>query len=352
MSTIVLCGGGTAGHVMPALALVPQLKRHFDEIIYIGTADSIEENLAKKHGLAFYSVTSAKLRRKLTFKNLSIPVKLLRGISESKKLLKKIKPSAVFSKGGYAALPVVIAAHRLKIPVVAHESDLTPGLSNRLSAKYCVKVCASFKECAERFNEKGVYTRSPIRESIYRGDKNKIVNLHSLNTNKKTILVTGGSSGAKSMNRVLRESIDSLTGSYNIIHLTGKGNTEDLKKSGYTQIEFTDNIADYYAAADLVISRAGANTVFELLSLCKPSLLIPLPTGESRGDQIENAEYFKARGCVRVLSQENLTSEAIVKEIELLKENADSLVMSIKGLNLSPGNGNIVSVIYNAAFAE
>lgn len=344
MKNIILCGGGTAGHVMPAIALVPKLKKHYQHIFYIGQTNGIEQDIAKHNGLEFYGITCTKLRRNLTLKNALIPFKMIKGVTESVKLLKKIKPAVIFSKGGYAALPVVIGAKLLKIPVIAHESDFSPGLSNKISSKFCKVVCTSFDNCAKKFKN-GIYTGSPVREELFYGNKEKFLKDFSFDNNKPMLLFMGGSSGAKFINNILRESLDKLLIDFNIIHITGKGNKIESDKKGYIQIEFTQNIENIFAATDYVISRAGSNTVFELLILKKPLLLIPLPKDASRGDQLENAEYFYNKGCVMTADQKNLNSEKLISKIKLLIKEKNNIINNIEKNNINNGNHKIINQI-------
>jgi UDP-N-acetylglucosamine--N-acetylmuramyl-(pentapeptide) pyrophosphoryl-undecaprenol N-acetylglucosamine transferase len=340
--TVVLCGGGTAGHVIPAIALLPQLKKYFDNIVFMG-GQGIEKDIAKKYSLEFYGVASAKLRRKFAVTNLAIPFRVTKGIFEARKILKKIKPSVVFSKGGYAALPVVIAARTLNIPVVAHESDLSPGISNKISSRFCAAVCTSFESCAAKFRN-GIYTGSPIREELYSGDKRKIFSRYGIDADKPVLLVMGGSSGAKYINGILRECLDEILNEFNVIHITGKGNLAQGRK-GYIQIEYTNDMADIFAAADFVVSRAGSNTLFEIVCLRKPAFIIPLPKGASRGDQIENAEYFRDKGCIMFVEQKNIDKSTFPVYIENLVKEKDRLINNMSRLEKAKGNENIMKVI-------
>lgn len=344
MKSIILCGGGTAGHVLPALALIPELKKHYQKIIYIGSFNGIEQKLAQKYDLKFYGVNCAKFKRSLSTQNLLIPYRLIKGINQAVKLLKEIKPSVVFSKGGYVALPVVIASYRLKIPVIAHESDLSPGLSNKISSKFCKCVCTSFLQCAEKFKN-GVYTGSPIRKELFTGSKDNFFRNYGTFDNKPILLFTGGSSGAKFLNQLLRSCLDDLLKSFNIIHITGKGNLISNGQKGYIQIEFTEKISDIFAVSDYVISRAGSNTLFELLCLEKPVLLVPLPKGTSRGDQVENAKYFLEKKCVLTVNQADLNQKTLIENINLLKKEKNNLIANIKRNNFKDGNENILNCI-------
>ena len=341
MKTIVLTGGGTAGHVMPNLALVPELKKHFSRIVYIGT-NGIEKKLALNENLEFYEIEATKLVRSLTLKNLTIPFKLLKSISQAKKLLKKINPSVVFSKGGFVSIPVAVAAKKLKIPVLTHESDLSLGLANKIISYYCNLTLTAFEQTVK--NKKNfVYAGCPVREQIFKGNKNKLN--FKLNPNKKTILFFGGSLGAKAINEMVFSNLDILTRKYNVLHITGKGKQKPISKDGYFSVEYTNEIENFFAASNFVVCRAGANSVFEVFALGLPALLIPLPKTESRGDQIDNANYFKEKGMCEVLFQEDLTSENFLNSIKCLEKNEKIIKNNIKNNKLSNPNKKIVEII-------
>ncbi|MDD4002787.1 MAG: undecaprenyldiphospho-muramoylpentapeptide beta-N-acetylglucosaminyltransferase [Clostridia bacterium] len=346
MKTIVLCGGGTAGHVLPALALVPLLKRHFDNIVFMGGKYGIEKEIISRHNIEFIGVENAKLKRQLSLKNALIPFKLLKGISEAKKYLKSVMPSAVFSKGGYAALPVSIAAAMLKIPVICHESDLSMGLANKLSLPFCRALCTSFEPCAKKI-KKAVYTGPPVREELFTGDSSKI--LKNFMQKKPVILITGGSSGAAYLNSLVRSCLDSLLSYYNIIHICGKGNLNNLRREGYLQLEFSHNMQDIFAASDYVVSRGGSNALFELMLLKKPSVIIPLPKNASRGDQLQNAEYFEKKGCIITVLQQGLDAKKFIGSIKQLADKKNVLIDNIKNSDIRCGNKKIVDVILRYA---
>lgn len=325
MNTIILTGGGTAGHVTPALALIPELKQHFDKIVYIGSKNGIEKDLAKAQGLDYYYVPTVKLERKLTLKNTVIPFKLLLGIQQAKKLLKGLNPSVVFSKGGFVSLPTVIACKSLKIPVVSHESDMTVGLANKISAKYSSLFLTSF-DCTQVNTKRKIYTGSPLNEKLFeKKNKSELLKKYNLTGRKKILLVFGGSSGSKSINETLQKCIHKLINRYDVIHICGKDKKSNLKLKGYTEIEFCQNIDELFHLADLVVSRAGANSLFELTALKKPTLAIPLPKENSRGDQIDNANYFKKRKMIDLLFEENMTEESFYNSIIKLESNAKEL---------------------------
>ena len=349
MNVLVLTGGGTAGHVTPSLALLPALKKRFDKIIYVGSKNGIEKELAKKEGIPFYYVPTVKLERKFTLKNTFIPAKLLFAISESKKLLKNLHPSVVFSKGGYVALPVVIASKKLGIPVVSHESDMTVGLANKIGAKYSKLFLTSFDTTTSTC-EKTVFTGSPIRESLFLNyDKKQILKKYGLSGRKKILLIFGGSSGSKTINEITQKCLYKLVNRYDVVHICGKGKGENEREKGYLKIPFADDIGELYFVADLIISRAGANSLFELTALKKPTLAIPLPKGNSRGDQIDNAEYFKKRKMIEVLLEENLNENTFLNAIYKLESNANNLIENCKAYNQTLPNEKIAELIKKTA---
>lgn len=348
MSNIVLTGGGTAGHIMPHLALLPSLEKNFKHIYYIGSFMGMEKDILSKYqNIPYYGVTTVKFSRSLNFKNLLIPYYLVKGIFQARKVLRRTHPNVVFSKGGFVSLPVVIAAYSLKIPVVTHESDITLGLANKIIHKFSKMLCVSFEETFLKVKKRTTYTGSPIRAEILKGDKQVILNKYSLNQNKPTLLFMGGSLGAKAINQMVFLCVNDLLKEYNILHITGKGNTNNnlLSLKNYVQVEFTSEIEHYFAAADCVISRAGSNVIFELLALKKPMLLIPLSKKASRGDQILNAQSFQKKGYAKVLEEENLTEKTLKQKIHQTIYQKDTLVKNMDasiGLN---GNENIIRQI-------
>ena len=345
MKTIVLTGGGTAGHIMPNIALIPELKKHFKRIVYIGTKNGMEKNLISKiKDVEFIEIEAVKFIRKLTFKNLLIPFKLVCSISRCKKILKKIKPDIIFSKGGFVSVPVCFAGKSLGIKIISHESDYSFGLANKLILKKCNYMFTSFRETCK--NNKCIYTGSPIRQEIFSG--NKINCLCKFEKKQPTILIFGGSLGSKKINETVFKSIDKLK-NYNIIHIVGKNNSKEIKKSNYFQIEFAENIWDYFAMSDYVISRAGANSIFEILALKKPMLLIPLSKEQSRGDQIENANAFKKYGYASVLFEEDLSPNTLTKAIDNLTINKDKYIMNMENKSSVSSNKLILDKIIELA---
>lgn len=327
---IILTGGGSAGHVTPNIALLPYLKKHFNKIEYIGSKTGIEKDIIKNENIIYHEITTCKLNRSSILKNLTLPFKLTKGIIEAKKILQKTKPDIIFSKGGFVSVPVAIAAHQLKIPIIAHESDLSLGLANKIIYRFCNKMCFTFDNISPKYSEKSVVTGPPIRNEII--SKNKI----NFNNNKKTILILGGSLGAKTINNFIFSNINQLTKNYNIIHLVGKNNKNETLSNipNYKQIEYTNNIGELYNSCDLAISRAGSNTIFELKSLNIPMILIPLPKTASRGDQIENANFFAKNNYASVINQDELKLNNFIKTIELkLSEKTTSITKKILSAN-------------------
>lgn len=339
MSTIVVTGGGTAGHVMPHIALKPYLDQHFSKVVYIGSKNGMEKDIVTKHGgFIFYPIETVKLDRSKFFKNLLIPFKYLKGLRQAKKLLKQIKPAVIFSKGGYVALPVVSAGKALKIPIVAHESDLSLGLANKLSKSKCSCICTTFEQTAKTIGKKGVYTGSPIvinQTQVQRPD-----------TPKPILFITGGSLGARAINNAVFDCVDELCEKFYVIHQVGKGNINpSVQKKDYQQIEFASNMQQLIKQADIVVSRAGSNTIFEIASLKKPMLLIPLPKGASRGDQIDNAKYFESLGYAKVLLQENLSKSTLLNTLFYMLKNKEKYISTLKNANLPNGTQKILNII-------
>lgn len=338
MKKILFTGGGSAGHVVPNLALIDALKDEAD-VCYMGT-DGPEKNLVAALRLPYFQISCPKFIRGFSLKNLKIPSEFLKAEKKAAEGLKTFRPDVVFSKGGYVSLPVVFAARKMGIPCLTHESDLSPGLANKLMAKKCRYVLTSFPETADAFGN-GKYCGSPLRRELFDGDRVAARKKYGFRSGKKVLLVFGGGSGSRAINEGLRKHVARLARQYDILHLCGKGNAVESNISGYVQKEFETDMADAYAAADLVISRAGSNTVFEILALKKPSLLIPLE-GRTRGDQAENAAYFQKKKLCRVLRQSELDflPEAIedaLKDEEMLSALAVS--------DFSGGNANILHEI-------
>lgn len=308
MKSIVLCGGGTAGHIMPNIALIDELKKTYDKIYYMGGANSMEERICKEKGITFYATEVVKFDRGNILKNFKVPLTLFKGIKQAKNILKKIKPSVIFAKGGYASLPTCIAGKSLKIPVICHESDFTLGLANKIISLFSVATFTSFD--STKVHGTKIVTGVPVRKSIFYGVGD---NVGTFDNRLPTILVMGGSLGARAINRCLYRALDDLTKYFNVLHISG--DDENIVHLNYLKIKYAKNIEDYYAKADLIISRAGATAIAEITALNKKCLLIPLPKGASRGDQILNAEDAKKRGLAHILKQENMTKDTFISSI-------------------------------------
>lgn len=341
MRSIVLTGGGTAGHVLPNIALLPYLQQHFDKIYYLG-GGGMEKEIAAKNNLEYYEITTVKLKRKLTLENLLIPFKLLKGIGEAKKILRKLQPSVIFSKGGFVALPVVYAAASLGIKVVAHESDMSMGLANRLTAKKCRTICTTFPLAKTKYPQV-VQTGAIIRRNIYQGDKSKI----ALPANgKPNLLIMGGSLGSVAINQAVWNALDQLCARYNVLHLTGKGKArKNLRKEHYLQIEYLESPQHAFAWADIVVARAGSGTVCELLALKKPAIYIPLPKAESRGDQIQNAAYLHSLGVCEVIDQATLDDAVLLKTLDAVYQKRKEMVENCARQTWVDGTNKIVNYL-------
>ena len=343
MKKIVLTGGGTAGHVTPNIALMPELKKRGYDISYIGSYEGMEKGMIMETKTPYYGIATGKLRRYFDLKNFTDPFRIIKGYFEARSRLKKIHPDVVFSKGGFVAVPVVRAAHALKIPVIIHESDMTPGLANKLCIPVASKVCCNFPETLKYLpSDKAVLSGSPIRSELFEGDRSRGLHFCGLTSDKPVILIMGGSLGAVAVNEAVRavlpellkdfqvihlcvavnnavrQILSQLLEDFQVVHLCGKGKVDTSLENtpGYVQYEFIkEELRDLLAAADLIISRAGANAICEILALRKPNILIPLPAAASRGDQILNAESFQKQGFSYLLPEEEITNEKFLDTI-------------------------------------
>lgn len=342
MKHIVLTGGGTAGHVTPNIALMGRLKEQGYQISYIGSYNGIEKTLIEELGIPYYGISSGKLRRYFDLKNFTDPFRVLKGFSEARKLLKQLKPDVVFSKGGFVTVPVVVAAGRLKIPAIIHESDMTPGLANKLCIPSAVKVCCNFPETKAHLPEgKAVVTGTPIRPELLQGDAAKGRDFTGFTSEKPVIMIIGGSLGAQAVNDAIRRILPELLKDFQVVHLCGKGKQDDSKNDlkGYVQYKYIESeLADLFAMADIVISRAGANAICELQALKKPNLLIPLSANASRGDQILNARSFEKQGFSMVLEEEAITDEVLLKAVHDLYDHRETYRAAMEN---APGQDSI-----------
>lgn len=328
MKRIVLTGGGTAGHVTPNIALLPALMTAGYDIHYIGSYEGMEKSLIADFNIPYHGIATGKLRRYFSWKNFSDPFRVIKGFSEANSLMKELKPSIVFSKGGFVSVPVVLAAKKNHVPVIIHESDMTPGLANKLSFSSATKICCNFPETINNLpKEKAVLTGSPIRAELLLGDAQKAEEICGFGDDKPVIMVVGGSLGAASVNNIVRKVLPEITKDFNVLHLCGKGKLDEslVGTQGYFQMEYAkDEMKDLFALSEIVVSRAGANAICELLALHKPNLLIPLPASASRGDQLLNAESFRKQGFSMVLDEDkDLTEESLVKAIHELYEKRE-----------------------------
>ena len=346
MKRIILTGGGTAGHVTPNIALLPRLKELQYDIHYIGSYNGIEKELIEQFGIPYHGISSGKLRRYFSVQNFTDPFRVIKGLGEAKKLVKVLQPDVIFSKGGFVSVSVVLAGKGCHVPTIIHESDMTPGLANKISLPSATKVCCNFPETMEHLTEgKAVLTGSPIRQELLSGDKYKSRDFLHFTSDKPVIMVVGGSLGSVAVNDAVRGILPELLKSFQVVHLCGKGKIDSSLQGleGYAQFEYIkDELKDLFALTDLVISRAGANAICELLALHKPNLLIPLSANASRGDQILNARSFERQGYSVVLEEEELSQEVLLNAIQNLYENRETYINAMKN---SPQQNSIDTII-------
>lgn len=352
MKRIVLTGGGTAGHITPNIALIPLLQQRGYEVIYIGAKDSMEEKLIRPMGIAFYTVSVGKLRRYFDPKNFSDPFRVIKGVFEARRLMRKLRPDVVFAKGGFVSVPVVAGASMTGVPAVLHESDRSPGLANKLCIPMCRRICTAFSSTADLLGDKAVCTGLPVRSALLHGDRAAGLSLCGFDGKKPVLLVMGGSQGAQAINDALRAQLDALLAHFCIIHLCGKGHVDAALqgRAGYFQMEYADSqLPDLFAATDLVLSRAGATALFEFAALELPVLAVPLPLGASRGDQIENAKDFSSRGWLHVLPQEDMTPETLRAALQKLWQQRDACRAALSQANMAGAAERVVAEIEHAA---
>lgn len=345
--TIVLTGGGTLGHCTPHFAVLPYLKNYFDEIAYIGSFTGLERAAVEKENIPYYPIETVKFIRSLTVKNLQIPFKLKKSIDGAKKILAELNPAVVFSKGGFVGLPVTIAAKKLHIPVIIHESDLSMGLANKIAAKFSEKTLTTFLPTAKNVKN-GEYVGAPVREELFTLTKSEGLKKYGFTGEKPVLLITGGSLGAAALNKLVLSSLDGLLKTFDVLLICGKNNLSGIKKAGFKETEFTD-MRFAYAAASVCVSRAGSNTAFELMCLKIPALFIPLPKNASRGDQIENAEYFKSLSVAAVADQSELTPNEFTRKIFDLYSHKDYYIKNMTEKNFTPANKKIAEILIHTA---
>ena len=347
---IVFTGGGTAGHVTPNMALIEAFQSQNWKIDYIGSNDGVEKRMITAINIPYHAVRCGKLRRYFSWKNFYDPINMIVGIMQASWLLWRLKPTIVFSKGGFVAFPVVVGAWLNRIPVIAHESDMSPGLANRLSFPFVDKICVNFEEAKRHFKDKSkiAVTGTPIRQALFKGDKASGLALCGFSNEKPCLLIIGGSQGATSINNTIRQALPTLTQKYQVIHLCGKGNVDSslVNQPGYVQFEYAnEELPDLFAASDVVISRAGANSLCEILALEKPHLLVPLSRKASRGDQIQNARYFERQGISQVIEEELLTQDTLLSNLEQIEERYDEIVKRIASLNIQSATAIVEDII-------
>lgn len=343
----IFTGGGSAGHVTPNLALMRTLQDEGVHIHYIGTKDGIERGLIEKEaGVTYHSISAGKLRRYFSLKNVADVFRVLRGIGQAKRIVKQEKPNVVFSKGGFVTVPVVIGA-RKQCPIIVHESDYSPGLSNRIANRYATTVCVTFEDTLQHVGSKGVCTGTPIRQELFGGDRAKGFAFTGLTAGKPVLLMMGGGLGAEAVNLALRAALDELLPFFQIVHLCGKGKLDAAAAcKGYIQYEYVSGeLKDIFAITDIILARAGANSIFEFLALKKPSLLVPLPLSASRGDQIQNAAYFQKKGYAEVLAQEELTPGRLSGMLKALYHNRARYIAAMEQAANADGTNAVLNEI-------
>lgn len=350
---IVLTGGGTAGHVTPNMALIPRLRELEYDIVYMGSYDGIEKKLIEDFDIPYYGIATGKFRRYFDPKNFSDPFRVIKGMRESRKYLKEIKPDVLFSKGGFVSVPVVRAAASLGIPCIIHESDMTPGLANKLCIPVAKKVCCNFPETFSQLPAtKAVLTGSPIRKELAAGNKEAGYRLCGFDSTKPVIMVVGGSLGSAAINQAVRDVLPELLKDFQVVHLCGKEKVDNLllTTQGYKQFEYVKSeLKDIFAMADIVISRAGANAISEILALKKPNILIPLPSSSSRGDQLLNAKSYESQGFSIVIDEDDMTNKLLLEKIQELYFNRFTYIDAMKKSSQRDAIGTIIGLIEEEA---
>ncbi|TDL82785.1 undecaprenyldiphospho-muramoylpentapeptide beta-N-acetylglucosaminyltransferase [Peribacillus frigoritolerans] len=346
--TIVFTGGGSAGHVTPNIAIIDELDQNVWDVQYIGSKNGIEKELIEKISIPYHGISSGKLRRYLDFENVKDGFRVLKGCLDARRVLRKLKPALVFSKGGFVSVPVIIAAKSLKIPVLIHESDMTPGLANKIAQRFATKIFTSFEETLNYFpKDKTAAIGSPIRRGILKGSPYKGIELLGFDRRRPVLTVMGGSLGAKKINETIRAALPQLK-DYQIIHLCGKGNVDEnyANQKDYKQYEYVhDELPHFLAATDFVITRGGSNSIFEFLALRIPMLIIPLTKNQSRGDQILNGKSFQEKGYAMMLEEEHLSAETLVKHLADLKSKRDDMKQKMTSLDRKDAIGILIEEI-------
>ena len=315
---VVCTGGGTAGHVVPAIPVIERLAAAGCRVSFIGSNTGLEAQLLKSVPAAYYGIAAGKLRRYFSWRNVADAFRVLAGLWQAFWLLGRLRPDAVFSKGGFVSFPVVLAAWLRRVPVIAHESDISPGLANRLALPFVALLCVNFPTTRPaRFSGRVLHTGTPVRPALLRGDAAKGRELLGVTAARPILVVTGGSLGAEALNAVVRQALPELLARFVVVHVCGPGKCVDGSWPGYHQFEYvSDAWGDLLAAADVVVSRAGANTLYELLTLKKLNVLVPLSRRVSRGDQIENAAFARNAGLSEVVPEEELTVASLCVAVD------------------------------------
>lgn len=352
MKRIVFTGGGTAGHIVPNLSLATILHQKGYDIHYIGSENGMEKNMVALYPyITYHSIPCVKLIRSLTWENLKIPFVLCKSIKQAKKVLQNIQPDVIFSKGGYVSLPTVLAAK--DIPIIAHESDMSLGLANKIIYQNAKKMCFTFPNIPKKYIKKGVFTGPIIHPKFYKTNASIIKKQYQFSSSKPNLLVVGGSLGAQSINQMIQDHLSLLTSRYNIIHIVGKGKqNKKIHQKYYVQVEFVQDIENYYAWADLIITRGGSNAIHEILFMQKPMLIIPLSKKSSRGDQIDNALSFSKRGIAHVLLEENMTIFTLLESLKEMYKYTNIIQDNMKQEKNINGTQKIISLIEDYACSK
>ena len=350
---ILFTGGGTAGHVIVNLALIPYFQKEGWEVDYIGSKQGIERDLIKDlPNVTYYPISTGKLRRYMSLENFKDPFKVLKGTLDAWNVIRKTKPNVIFSKGGFVSVPVVVASRLRGVPTIIHESDFTPGLANKIATPFAKKVLTTFPETMKYLPEKkATHVGAVIREELFQGDKSLGYKVTNLIPGKPVVLIMGGSIGSQKINEAIRANLDTLLKKYQLIHICGSNNVDStVKRKGYVQFEYVnEELKDIFAITDFVISRAGANAIFEFLALDLPMLLIPLSLAASRGDQIDNAKSFKEQGFAHVLEEEELSKERLLEEVEKLEEAAPVMKENMKKYSSKESREMVIQLIHEMA---
>lgn len=360
---VVFTGGGTGGHVIPNLAVIDELRslnsdffkekgsKESLELLYVGSKKGMEKKLVEEFEVDYQAVSCGKLRRYFSWQNFLDFLKVPVGIFGSLRILRKFKPQVLFSKGGYVSVPVVIAAWILRIPVIMHESDFSPGLANRICAKFARKICLSFEESkkffkSKKFKNKLLVTGNPVRKSILNGNPKKAYELTKFNSQLPVLLIMGGSAGAREISELLEKIFDELVKKFQIIHLTGKGKTTSLEAENYKQFEYLNQeLTDVYAITDLVLTRGGANSLAELAILEKKVIVFPLSLNTSRGDQIENARLFAQSLGWKIIDSQTKPGEVIEIMGKLVHDKKEDNLQNKVENKIANGVEKIVELI-------